>query len=114
MKVTVFALIALFTWALAFAADSDMTQDRAQEVANYYFARYFPDIGCGGAMRPTLRGDYWESVVAVGEDASPSGTIRVYRSTGMVSYDGPLGRTPPASAESLFQWALSTHATRKP
>ena len=114
MKATVLALIALLLWQLAFAADGEMTQDRAQEVANYYFARYFPDTGCGGAKRPTLRGDYWESVVAVGEDALPSGTIRVHRSTGTVSYHGPLGRTPPASAESLFQWASRTHATRKP
>jgi len=112
MRVTFSLLCALLISQVLVAAE--ITQNHAQEVANYYFARYFPDIGCGGARRPTLRGDYWESVVAIGEGAEPSGTIRVHRSTGTVSYQGSLGHRPSDSAESLDRWASRSHAIRKP
>jgi hypothetical protein len=114
MKIKLPLICAFVVSQVLVAADAEITQNHAQEVANYYLARYFPEIGCGGARRPTLRGEYWESAVAIGEDAKPSGTIRVHRFTGTVSYQGPLGHRPSASAESLDRWASKGNATRKP
>ena len=114
MKTALVIVTAMLLYSAGLATGPDITQDRAQELANYYFAHQFPRIGCGGAKRPTLRDDYWESPVAIGDGATPSGTIRVHRSTGAVSYQGPLGRRPSVSAESLDRWATRNNATRKP
>jgi hypothetical protein len=83
------------------ASDAPITQGYAHQLAAYYFARYFPREGCGGAGDPQLRGDYWESAVLIGFGAKPSGTIRVHRLTGRVFYRGSFLLKPSVSAASL-------------
>jgi hypothetical protein len=78
----------------------------------WYFARYFPEEGCGGAALPELRGDHWESVVRIGYAGKPSGIIRIDRPTGSVSYSGPYHSKPPSSADSLERWARSRGYTK--
>jgi hypothetical protein len=97
----------------SFAADVEISQDRAQKLADYYFDRYFPEIGCGAAMDPKRRFHYWTFVVAVGYGGVPSGTIRVHRFTGEASYIGPLGAMPRISADLLERWHREK-ATHKP
>ena len=86
-------------------AAGEMTQNRAHQIAAWYYGRYFPREDCGGARRPTLRGDYWESTVGIGYAGRPSGTIRIHRYTGKVLYNGPYLLKPPTSAKSLEKWA---------
>jgi hypothetical protein len=107
VKVTLLLVCALFASAFEALAGADITQDRAHQIAAYYFARYFPREGCGGAALPTLRGEYWESSVRIGEAGKPSGTIRIHRLTGRVSYVGPYLLKPSTSADSLERWAKS-------
>ena len=102
--VTVLLAAALLSRALA---GGEITQSRAHQIAAYYFGRYFPREGCGGAALPELRGDYWESTVRIGAAGTPSGTIRIHRVTGKVSYSGPYFLKPPTSADSLERWARS-------
>ena len=85
----------------------EITQGRAHQIAAYYFGRYFPREGCGGAALPELRGDYWESAVRLGAAGTPSGVIRIHRLTGKVSYSGHYFLKPPTSAASLERWARS-------
>src|SRR5438128_10715557 len=85
-------------WAAV--AGSEITQNHAHQIAAYYFARYFPREGCGGAQLPTLLGDYWESVVGIGEAGTSRGIIRIHRYSGSVSYSGPFLLKPSTSAES--------------
>ena len=106
MKTTLVAFTALVTSQFALAASGDITQDRAHQLAAYYFARYFNE-GCGGAAVPELHGDYWESTVRIGVAGTPSGTIRVHRHTGTVSYNRPYGFKPTVSAEALDRWSQS-------
>jgi hypothetical protein len=108
MKILVFAFAALFTYQFALAAGTDITRDRAHQLAVHYFARYSSE-GCGGAAVPDPHAEYWESVVRIGYAGIPSGTIRVHRRTGTVSYNGPLRLGPTVSAESLDRWSKSLH-----
>ena len=112
--VTALAFAALLTCQFALAARGDITRDRAHQLAAYYFARYFNE-GCGGAALPELHGEYWESTARIGYAGTPSGTIRVHRRTGTVSYDRPLSFKPTVSAESLDRWSKSLdERTHKP
>jgi hypothetical protein len=114
MKTTLLAFTALLTCQFALAARGDITQDRAHQLAAYYFARYFNE-GCGGAALPELHGEYWESTVRIGYAGTASGTIRVHRHTGTVSYNRPFGFKPTVSAETLDRWSKSLgERTRKP
>ena len=105
-RIVSFAVVIAVLLASAFAG-GQITQSRAHQIAAYYFARYFPREGCGGAQLPTLHGDYWDSVVGIGEAGTPRGTIRIHRYTGAVSYSGPFLLKPSTSAESLERWAKS-------
>jgi hypothetical protein len=108
MKIVVLAFAVLFTYQFALASGTDITRDRAHQLAVHYFARYSSE-GCGGAAVPELHGEYWESIVRIGYAGTPSGTIRVHRHTGTVSYAGPLRFGPAVSAESLDRWSKSLH-----
>lgn len=101
---------ALFIFILSLStlvAATPMSKDRADQLIGWYFSKYFPKEGCGAAMPPLLKGDYWESTVALGYSGTPSGMIRVNRLTGKVSYLGPLHFRPDISSESLENWAAS-------
>ena len=104
--------LALLCWLLvsqsSFMADGEMSRNRAHQLAAYYFARYFAE-GSGGAALPTLRGEYWESTVGIGYAGTPSGTIRIQRHSGRVSYDRRLSFKPSVSAESLDRWSKSLY-----
>ena len=113
-KFTLMALGAVLTVQFAVAADTEISRDRAHQLATWYFARYFPREGCGGAAEPVRRGDRWESTVRIGYAGTPSGTIFVHRYTGRVSYHGPFFLKPPVSADSLVRWASRENITRKP
>jgi|SRR5207248_6993403 len=104
-RVTVLLFAVLLSSAFA---GGEITQSRAHQIAAYYFARYFPREGCGGARFPTLRGDYWESIVGIGVAGTPRGTIHIHRYTGRVSYSGPFLLKPSTSAESLERWAAKS------
>ena len=113
-KTTLVAFATLVISQFAFAADAAISQYRAHQLATFYFARYF-NTGCGGASEPKLRGEYWESTVRIGRAGTPSGTIRVHRHTGRVSYDRPFSLKPMVSAESLDRWSKSLdECTHKP
>jgi CO/xanthine dehydrogenase Mo-binding subunit len=75
-------LVTVLLCHVVLAAGGEISQDRAQDLASLYFARSFPEIGCGGALSPKKRLNYWAFVVAVGYAGVPSGTIRVDRTTG--------------------------------
>ena len=99
----------LVIWSLAAPAFGgvEITQRRAQQLAQWYFVRYFPREGCGGAQPPSLHGDYWESTVGIGYAPKPRGTILIERHTGTMWYRGPFLLKPATSAESLACWAQS-------
>jgi hypothetical protein len=101
----VFTVLLVSAFIGSVFASGEITQGRAHQIATWYFARYFPRQGCGGAQLPTLLGDYWESTVAIGYAARPSGTILVHRLTGRVLYRGPLLLKPATSADSLERWS---------
>src|SRR5689334_5502303 len=97
---TIFFIAVLASvWVAPVFAGGEITQGRAHQLAAYYFARYFPREGCGGAGLPTLHGDFWESTVGIGYAAKPSGTILIHQHTGRVSYRGPFLMKPSTSAE---------------
>jgi hypothetical protein len=102
---TFIIVCALLVSQFAVAASAEISQGRAHQLAAYYFARYFPRESCGGAALPTLRGEYWESTVAIGVAGTSRGMIRVHRRTGRVSYHGPFLLKPAVSGESLDRWA---------
>ena len=114
MRTTLFALYALILLGSAAEAGVPISQDRAHQLAVWYFARYFPREDCGGAALPTLREDYWESTVGIGRGSTPRGIIRVDRHTGRISYRGPFLLKPAVSAQSLERWASTEIGTRKP
>jgi hypothetical protein len=106
-KITVLLLCVPFVFVTGAFAGGDISQDRAHQLAQWYFVRYFPREGCGGAQSPKLQGDYWESTVGIGYAVKPSGTILIQRHTGRISYRGPFLLKPSTSAESLAHWAQS-------
>jgi hypothetical protein len=106
-RIPVLLLCVFFVSAVAAIAGGEITQARAHQLAQWYFVRYFPREGCGGAQLPKLHGDYWESVVGIGYAARPSGIILIQRRTGRVSYRGPFLLKTSTSAESLAHWAQS-------
>jgi hypothetical protein len=114
MRATLFALCALMLSVSAVEAGAPINQDRAHQLAVWYFARYFPREDCGGAALPVLRKDYWESTVRIGRAGIRRGTINVDRHTGRLSYHGPFLLKPAVSAESLDRWASTDNGTRKP
>lgn len=103
-RLSIFLVVVLLASALLEARGAEITRDRAQQIAQWYFVRYFNE-GCGGAGDAVLRGDYWECVVLIGYAATPSGIVRINRHTGRVSYRGPYLLKPPTSADSLERWA---------
>jgi hypothetical protein len=105
---------AILLSCIPLAAGREISLNRAQELADRYFVYSFPEIGGGSALRPVKRFDYWAFVLVIGYGGIPSGTIRVNRTTGDVSYDGPLGRRSTVPAANLDQWAARQKVTRKP
>jgi hypothetical protein len=114
MRATLLVFCALLVFGSAAVAGAPISQDRAHQLAVWYFARYFPRESGGGAALPTLREDYWESTVGIGRAGTPRGTIRVHRYTGRISYRGPFFLKPAVSAQSLERWASTENGTRKP
>lgn len=100
------AILASAVLAIGLAAASDVTQIDAQLLASAYAARYLP--ACI-AQQPKLQGDHWEAAVVSGRPPTPSGTIRIDQATGSVSYDGPLGSKPTASAAALRHYIEYGH-----
>jgi hypothetical protein len=105
-RLSIFLIVVLLASALLEARGAEIARDRAGQIAQWYFVRYFNE-GCGGAGDAVLRGDYWECVVVIGYAATPSGIVRINRRTGRVSYRGPYLLKPSTSAESLERWARS-------
>src|SRR5262249_11027175 len=93
-------------------AGQEITQSHAHQIAAWYFGRYFPREGCGGAALPELHGDYWESTVRIGDAGTPEGVIHIHRLTGKVFYSGPYFLKPPTSADSLERCARSHGYTK--
>lgn len=106
MRTTLIAGCLLLLSQIVAVAGAPISRERAHQLAAFYFARYFR-TGCGGTAEPTLHGDYWESTVRIGFAGKPSGTIRVHRHTGRVSYDRAFAFKPAVAAESLDMWATS-------
>jgi hypothetical protein len=114
MRTTAIAFAVLLACRCAVAAGGDITQDRAHQLAAYYYAHYW-HYTSGGAGLPTLQGDYWQSAVHIGRGGTTRGFILVHRLTGKVSYSHPFSLKPRVSAESLDRWSKSQeNGSRKP
>ena len=88
-------------------SDSGDAKTDAYLLAMTYVARYLDEYV---AESPTLIANHWESVViGGGRDRAPRGVIRIDRSTGNVSYEGPLGSKPSVSAAVLRHWLRYGH-----
>jgi len=72
----------------------------AERLVSTYFLCY---IGfCGGTSHAIERRTYWEVPVFVGESAARSGSVRVEKSTGMLSYSYS-GRSYPTVSPAQLE-----------